>query len=381
MIRCPACQTENKPSTRFCRECGAALPAIPPGPEPVEDSDATILITPGTPRGDAEPTTTIEQAVKRIAPRPEPAAAKAPAADDEMTVVLPRKSPPKPKYEPAPPTITGPLTEPPKRSNGSSTGSGSGKAAAPRKSLTPVLVLALLAIAGGSAGYLGWLMLKKHKAGTEPEQVAVVPATPAPTAPTPTPAPPATPTPPPPAATPAPAPETAAPPSPAATAPAVPPAPAATPTPPAPAAPAVQTAVPAPQAAAIAASAAPKADAADPAALEKARQDKAKADAAKKERVERQKKAAAVPVGADAPAASPPRPAESARPVPQAAEPAHVPKVETSPIALLREELRNCEAQNVFKREFCKHQARQRHCAGMWDTVPECPYKKEDKPY
>ena len=370
MIRCPACQTENKPSTRFCRECGASLPALPPEPE---DNDATILIPPANASAKREPTTTIELAVKRIAPETEPP--KPAAADNDMTVLLPKKSPPKPKYEPAPPTITGPLTEPPKRSrhapaNGTPGSAATGTAA--RKSMTPVIVLSLLAIAGGSAGYLGWLMLKKHKAGTEPEQVAAV--TPPPVTQSVQPAPPPATSAPAPGATEvapvAPPPATAAPSSPT-------PLPAraeAAPTPPQPAVPAQQPAVQ------TATSGVAKPDE-SPASAEKRQLEKAKADAAKKEKLEKQKKpASAVPVAASsAPSQPPSRPTDTHRTATPTPEPA--PRQEASPVSLLREELRVCEAQNVFKREFCKHQARQRHCAGLWDQVPECPSKKDEKLY
>jgi len=364
MIRCPACQTENKPSTRFCRECGASLPAAAPEPE---DTDATILIPPAESSSKREPTTTIELAVKRIAPAPEQP--KSPASDDDMTVVLPRKSPPKPKYEPAPPTITGPLTEPPKRTrhatpNGTVGGATAGAAA--RKSMTPILVLALLAIAGGSAGYLGWLMLKKHKAGSETEQVAAV--TPAPAA---QPAPPAAATTP--ASTPAqpaPAPQT---PVPTATVgPSTPPPAQSEVTPAQPAASSQQ-----PPAQSAASGTRPDESLST---AEKRQLEKAKADAAKKEKLEKQKKAASVtPVAASSEPAPPPARPDTHRPAVPAPEPA--PRPETSPVASLREELRVCEAQNVFKREFCKHQARQRHCAGLWDQVPECPSKKDEKLY
>lgn len=367
MIRCPACQTENKPSTRFCRECGASLPAAAPEPE---DTDATILIPPAESSTKREPTTTIELAVKRITPAPEQP--KSPASDDDMTVVLPRKSPPKPKYEPAPPTITGPLTEPPKRSRNATPNSATGgtaTGAGARKSMTPVLVLALLAIAGGSAGYLGWLMLKKHKAGSETEQVAV--ATPAPAA---QPVPPAAATPPT-QAEPAPvAPQT---PAPAATA-AVPGSTSPQPQPEIkPAQPAASSQQPPSQ---PAAGSLAKPDE-NLTTAEKRQLEKAKADAAKKEKLEKQKKTASVaPVAASAepPAPPPARAADAHRPVPLA-EPA--PRQEVSPVAALRDELRTCEAQNVFKREFCKHQARQRHCAGLWDQVQECPSKKDEKLY
>ncbi len=371
MIRCPACQTENKPSTRFCRECGASLPAMPPAPE---DNDATILISPVDASARQEPTTTIELAVKRIAPEAEPP--KPAAADNDMTVLLPKKSPPKPKYEPAPPTITGPLTEPPRRSRHATSHGAPGSAAsgtAARKSMTPVIVLSLLAIAGGSAGYLGWLMLKKHKAGTETEQVAAV--TPAPAAQV-------VPVAPPPPATSAPAPVSteaapvALPPTAAATSsPSTPPPKVET-------APATQQpAAPAQQPSAqTVASAAAKPDESLTAA-EKRQLEKAKADAAKKEKLEKQKKTAGTaPVAVSAePAPPPPRPADTHRAATPAPEPA--PRQEASPIALLRDELRACEAQNLFKREFCKHQARQRHCAGLWDQVPECPSKKDEKLY
>lgn len=352
MIRCPACNTENKPSTRFCRECGGPLPAAPaPQPDEAEDNDKTVLIPPTSAATGGERTNTIELAVKRMAPASEPSA----APDDDMTIVLPKKkSPPTPKYEPAPPTITGPLTEPPKRPK--HTKPADAPRAAPtadtaKRSMTPVVVLVLLAITGGSAGYLGWLMLQKNKNGTTPDPIV------AQSAPVQPPAPPV------PAGTP--------PAEPAAQMPSAP----STAVEPVASAPTPQA--PDPNAAV------PTKASGDAIGVERPDQRKAaRADAAKKEKLAKQQKAAPTPASAaaaDAAAAPPPRPVESPRPAPQLAEaPA---RVEASPLALLREELGACEAQNFFKREFCKHQARQRHCAGMWDRVPECPAKKEDKLY
>ena len=371
MIRCPACGTENKLSTKFCRECGVTLPAEVP-PEPANDSDRTVLLPPRPDGAVDRSPGTIEQAMllppatRKAGDRPPPS-----PPDNEMTVVLPKKSAaPPPKYEPAPPTVTGPLTEPVPHPKSPRRGAGTGKSSVPdavSKPKTPVaVVLALLVIAGGSAGYLGWLILKKNKAATPAEKVAVAPQT------TPAVAPPATPstTPAPPAAPTAPVAPTPAAPSAVATppeTPAAPPPPAPKPAPQADVSPAPGSTVPAEP---------PKTDAtkAERAKAEQLKKEQARLEAAKKEKLK--KSAPIVPTVASEPDHRPAEPARS--PAPATTEPV---RQEPTQLAVLRDELRACDAQNILAREFCKHQARQRRCAGMWDSVPECPVKKENRLY
>lgn len=365
MIRCPACGTENKLTTKFCRECGATLAAEAAPLELENDNDRTVLLPPQADGPVNRAPGTIEQAMllppgaRKSGDRPPPT-----PPDNEMTVVLPRKSaPPPPKYEPAPPTVTGPLTEPAPRSKSSRTGTSPGKSSVPvavSKPKTPLLVvLALLVIAGGSAGYLGWLILKKNKAAVPAEKVAVAP----PATPSVQPALPAAPATPVASVRPAPSAAVTPPETPAA---APPPTPKSAPQieiPPAP--------VPAEPAAP------PKSDAtkAEKAKAEQLKKEQARLEAAKKEKLK--KPAITAPTVAN----EPPRPAELPRsPPPLAAEPAAA-RQEPAPLALLRDELRACDAQNILTREFCKHQARQRRCAGMWDHAPECPLKKEDRLY
>lgn len=369
MTRCPACGAENKPSTKFCHDCGANLSAQATPGETATDSDRTVLLPPQPTRTPG----TIEQAM-RMSPdsrksgeRPLPT-----PPDNEMTVILPKKSAPPPKYEPAPPTVTGPLTEPIPHGKSSKTSAGKGKSSAPatvKKPKTPLaVVLALLVVAGGSAGYLGWLILKKNKVAAPAEKVAVAPPAvesvqpPPPKAVAPVQPPPAPPTPSAPSAAPAPATASAV----VAPPPVAPPEIAAAPPPlPKPVAQIVSKPVPAPPAEA------PKPDTskAEKAKAEQMKKEQARLEAAKKEK---QKKAAA---GAPPATNTPVRPAESPRSsTPAAVEPA---RQEPTPLALLRDELRACDAQSVFTRESCKNQARQRRCAGLWDRIPECPYKKE----
>lgn len=397
MIRCPACGTENKPFTKFCAECGASLAAAS---APSSADDRTVLLPPQPARAPG----TIEQAMRaapdarRPGDRPPPT-----PPDNDMTVILPKKSAPSPKYEPAPPTVTGPLTEP--IPHGKSSRAGSRKSAdspAVARPKTPIaVVLALIAVAGGSAGYLGWLVLKKNTAPAEKvaiapaEKVAVAPPAVEPVKPGPTTVasavPPAPPTPPP------------APP----VAPALPAAPAAAVPPPTGVATPPGAPVASPPAPAVTANAqstpavlpvAPPAEPvksepvrsepvrsepvkseplkaepakAEPTKAEKAKAEQLKKDQARADAAKRKKEQAAAQPGA---AREQARPAEAPRQPAAAPEPA---RQEPTPLALLREDLRACDAQSIFSRENCKNQARQRRCAGLWDRVPECPYKKE----
>jgi hypothetical protein len=382
MIRCPACGAENRPSTKFCAECGASL-AAPAAAAPTPADDRTVLLPPQPARGPG----TIEQAMRAAPEARRPGERPPPTpSDNDMTVILPKKSAPPPKYEPAPPTVTGPLTEPVPHGKSSRSGSRtSAESPAVAKPKTPIaVVLALVAVAGGSAGYLGWLVLKKNTAPAE--KVAVAPAPVEAVKPPPAnvaaaiqPAPPA----PPPPAAPAtsvasvsaaavvatpPEPPAASPAPPAAAvkplnAPAVPPA-----EPPKVKATKVEAAKPEPVKAEAAKAEPPKAE---PTKAEKAKAEQAKKDQARLEAAKREKKQAAAQQGA---AKEQTRQAEAPRPPAAAAEPA---RQEPTPLALLRDELRACDAQSIFSRENCKNQARQRRCAGLWDRIPECPYKKE----
>lgn len=373
MIRCPACDAENKPSTKFCHECGAAFPV-----DAAVDHDRTVLLPP-QPDAPKRAPGTIEQAMGLPAEARKPGDRPAPTPpDNDMTVILPKRTSPPPKYEPAPPTITGPLTEPAPRRRSSRSGSDSGKssasAATPKPKTPVIVVLALLAIAGGSAGYLGWLILKKNKPAVPAEKVTVV---------TPSAEPAKTPVPQVQPATPA-LPADVVTPAPAAPNPVVAPAPAA----PAAAAPvAAATEAPAPAlpkagtppetptmpAAGVAETPKPDPKKTDTTKTEQLKKEQARLEAAKKEK----QKKSATPVQTTSNDAA--RPVEAAHSAPPPApEPA---KQEVTPLALLRDDLRACEAQSVLTREFCKHQARQRRCAGMWDRVPECPVKKEDRLY
>lgn len=398
MICCPACGTENKPFTKFCAECGASLAAAS---APSSADDRTVLLPPQPARAPG----TIEQAMRaapdarRPGDRPPPT-----PPDNDMTVILPKKSAPSPKYEPAPPTVTGPLTEPiparqviPRRFP--ETSADSPAVARPK---TPIaVVLALIAVAGGSAWYLGWLVLKKNTAPAEKvaiapaEKVAVAPPAVEPVKPGPTTVasavPPAPPTPPP-----APPVAPALPAAPAAAVP--PPTGVATPpgapvaSPPAPAGTrkcaeyagraASRTARRASEiraseigASEIGASEIGTAEGepakAEPTKAEKAKAEQLKKDQARADAAKRKKEQAAAQPGA---AREQARPAEAPRQPAAAPEPA---RQEPTPLALLREDLRACDAQSIFSRENCKNQARQRRCAGLWDRVPECPYKKE----
>jgi hypothetical protein len=379
MIRCPACGAENRPSTKFCAECGASLAATST-PSPADDR--TVLLPPQPARAPG----TIEQAMRAAPDARRPGERPPPTPpDNDMTVILPKKSAPPPKYEPAPPTVTGPLTEP--IPHGKSSRSGSRKSAdspAMAKPKTPIaVVLALVAVAGGSAGYLGWLVLKKNTAPSEkvavaPPAVEAVKSPPTKVASAIPPAPP-TPAPAPPVAPALPAPPVAAVPSP--TGVATPPdAPAVSPPPPAPSVkaqstPAVLPVVPPaePVKSEPVRSEPPKAEPAkaEPTRAEKAKAEQLKKDQARLDAAKRKKEQAATQPGA---AREQTRPAEAPRPPAAAAEPA---RQEPTPLALLRDDLRACDAQSIFSRENCKNQARQRRCAGLWDRVPECPYKKE----
>ncbi len=384
MIRCPACGTENKPSTKFCAECGANLAAAS---APSSADDRTVLLPPQPARAPG----TIEQAMRAAPDARRPGERPPPTPpDNDMTVILPKKSAPSPKYEPAPPTVTGPLTEPIPHHKSSRAGSRkSADSPAVARPKTPIaVVLALIAVAGGSAGYLGWLVLKKNT--TPAEKVAVAPPAAEPVKPGPTTVatavPPAPPTPPPapPIAPGLPAVPAAGvpPPTGAATPPG---APVASPPPPAATANAQSTPVvppvvpPAePVKSEPVRSEPPKAEPvrseppkAEPTKAEKAKAEQLKKDQARAEAAKRKKEQAAAQPGA---AREPTRPAEAPRQPAAAAEPA---RQEPTPLALLRDDLRACDAQSIFSRENCKNQARQRRCAGLWDRVPECPYKKE----
>lgn len=359
MIRCPACGVENKSSVKFCPECGATLSA-----ESVADSDRTVLLPPQPKRvpGTIEQAMRLSPDARKLGDRPPPT-----PPDNEMTVVLPKKSTPPPKYEPAPPTVTGPLTEPAPPGKSSRRRAGNEQSpvrAAVTRPKTPLaVVLALLMIAGGSAGYLGWLILKKNKLSAPTEKIAVAPSV-------------AAPVPPPAAMSPVPAPQPAPPLQPAPAAPSaalakLPEMPA-TPPPQAPKTVAPVDSKP------VSVTPAPPAESAK---TDATRAEKSKAEQLKKEQVrqeavkkDKQKKVASASI-----MPSEPRTVEMPRaPTPAAAEPA---KQESTPVAMLRDELRACDAQSVFSRESCKNQTRQRRCAGMWDRIPECPYKKEDGLY
>ena len=370
MIRCPACGAENKSSTKFCRGCGATLPS-----EARVDDERTVLLPPQPARspGIIEQAMQLSPDARKPADRPPPT-----PPDNDMTVILPKQSSPQPKYEPAPPTVTGPLTEPLPHGRSSKARASSRKPSDPataKKLKTPIaVVLALLVVAGGSAGYLGWLILKQSKKVEPAEKVAVAPPA-------------AEPAKPPQARTQPPAPADAVPP-PASAVPAAPAAPVAPAAPAAPSAVALSPATPAaapptpkptPKAeispvpvltAPPAEVAKPDASKAERAKAEQLKKEQAKLEAAKREK--QKKPAATAPIAPRDPG----RPAESQRPAPApAAEPV---KLEPAPLALLRDELRACDGQSVFTRESCKQQARQHRCAGMWDRVPECPYHQKE---
>ena len=365
MIRCPDCGTENKLATKFCPECGASLPA-----EASVDNERTVLLSPQTEGRAKRAPGTIEQAMRMSPEARKPGDRPPPTPpDDEMTVILPKKSARPPKYEPAPPTVTGPLTEPIPHGKSSRSNIGSGKSSVPpaaRKPKTPIaMVLALLVIAGGSAGYLGWLILKKNKVAAPIEKVAVAP----PVAESVQPAP-----------AKAPAPSEPAPPTVSA-------APSATPSSPTP--PTPPEAIAAPSPATNAASkidtapvSLPAVQSAEPVNPDTSKTERAKAERLKKEQARLE---AAKKERPKKPAAAPTATAESARhagePRPAFAPIAEPVKQEPTPLALLRDELRACDGQNIFTRESCKQQALQRRCAGMWDRVPECPYKKDVRLY
>lgn len=363
MIRCPDCGTEHKLSTKFCHECGATLPAKGAPPEQEVDNERTVLLSAQAEGRAKRAPGTIEQAMRMSPEARKPGDRPPPTSlDDEMTVILPKKSAPPPKYEPAPPTVTGPLTEPIPHSKSSKSSTGSGKSSVPpaaKKAKTPIaMVLALLVIAGGSAGYLGWLILKKNKAAAPIEKVAV--------------APPVTESiqPPPPRA---PAPSEPAPPPASAISPAPPP-PSTLPTPRE--SPAMNTGLrtgsaPPPVSAAPSVEPAKPDSKAERTKAERLKKEQARLEAAKKEKP---KKPAVAPIAAPEPA----RQTGEPRPSTSTAEPV---KQEPTPLALLRDELRACDGQNIFTRESCKQQARQHRCAGMWDRIPECPYKKDFRLY
>lgn len=365
MIRCPDCGTENKLSTKFCHECGATLPA-----EASVDNERTVLLSPQTEGRAKRAPGTIEQAMRMSPEARKPGDRPPPTPpDDEMTVILPKKSARPPKYEPAPPTVTGPLTEPIPHGKSSRSNTGSGKSSVPpaaRKPKTPIaMVLALLVIVGGSAGYLGWLILKKNKVAAPIEKVAVAPPVAEPMQPAPVRAP---------------APSEPAPP-PVSMAPSAPVSPPAPPTPPeahAAPSPATKTALkidtaPVPSPAVKSAEPAkPDMSKAERTRAERLKKEQARLEAAKREKPKK-------------PAVAPNATAESVRhvgePRPAFAPIAEPVKQEPTPLALLRDELRACDGQNIFTRESCKQQARQRRCAGMWDRAPECPYKKDVRLY